>query len=253
MKKGKIILIEGTDGSGKNTQAHLLLVRLNREGIPCKLMSFPRYHTPTGRIVGQSYLGKEKEYWSGESGWFLDADGTDPKIASLYYAADRRAAIKDILKIINSGQNLILDRYYTSNMAHQGGKLETLQEREKMFKWIETLELDLLDIPKEDLTIFLHMPLNVSAKLREKRENITSEVLDAHEENISHIKRAEDTYCQLAKRSNWKTIECAPEGNFESLKTPGIIHEEVYEIVKNYFLEKPIKENNFTKSNLYTQ
>ncbi len=235
MKKGKIILIEGTDSSGKKTQTSLLMVRLNQEGIPCKLISFPRYHTPTGRVVGQSYLGKEKEYWTGESGWFLDADSLDPKIASLYYAADRRATIKDILKIINSGQNLILDRYYPSNMAHQGGKIENSNERKEVFEWIKKLELDLLELPKEDITIFLHMPTNIAVKLREKRGGITNEIADAHEENIEHLKRAEETYIQLAEIYNWHKIECVSDKTFESLKSPGEIHEEVYNIVKNYF------------------
>lgn len=139
MEKGKIITLEGTDGSGKRTQTDLLLERFRAEEIPVEIMSFPRYDTPTGRIVGQCYLGKEREHWKGDSGWLGEADKLDPKIASLYFAADRRAAVPDILKIINSGTNLILDRYYYSNMAHQGGKIEDSEERMKIFKWLSEL------------------------------------------------------------------------------------------------------------------
>jgi dTMP kinase len=233
-KKGKIILIEGTDCSGKQTQTELLLKKLNEEGIPCKLMSFPRYNTPTGRIIGQTYLGKEKDYWKGDSAWFGEADSLDPKIASLYYAADRKASAEEIYKIINSGCNLILDRYYTSNMAHQGGKIESSQEREEMFEWLRNLELDILKIPKEDIAIFLHMPLEVAQILRRNR---TEEKADGHENNAEHLKRAEKTYVELSKLYNWKKISCAPDKTTSSLKTPGEIHEEVYKIVKNYFEE----------------
>lgn len=233
-KRGKIILIEGTDCSGKKTQTELLLDRLNKESIPCKLISFPRYNTPTGRIIGQSYLGKERDYWKGDSAWFGEADSLDPKIASLYYAADRKASVDEINKILDSGCNLILDRYYTSNMAHQGGKLKSVEERKEMFEWIRNLELDILKLPKEDVTIFLHMPLEVAKILRNKREN-SGEKADSHELNFEHLKRAEETYIQLAEIYDWKIIECAPEKIIESLKSPENIHEEVYKIVKEFF------------------
>src|SRR5271157_500074 len=203
MNKGKIIILEGTDGSGKKTQANLLIERFRAEGIPFEMMSFPRYDTPTGRIVGQCYLGKEKSYWVGDSGWFGEADSLDPKVASLYYAADRRAAIPDILKIINSGTNLILDRYYYSNMAHQGGKIRDSEERMRIFEWLRKLELDLLELPKEDLVIFLHMPAEVAIELKKGME----EKRDSHE-NLEHMKRAEEAYLQLSRIHNWYTIEC---------------------------------------------
>lgn len=231
-KRGKIILIEGTDCSGKQTQTELLLERLNKEGISCKLMSFPRYKTPTGRIIGQSYLGKEKEYWQGDSGWFGEADSLDPKIASLYYAADRKAAVEEINKILESGFNLILDRYYTSNMAHQGGKIKNIEERKKIFSWIENLELETLKIPKEDLAIFLHMPREVSKILRQNR---TGENLDGHEINEEHLKRAEETYVQLSDLYGWKTIKCADK-TIGTLKTPEQIHEEVYKVVRDFLI-----------------
>jgi len=226
-KIGSLIVIEGTDASGKETQTKLLIDRLAKENIPCRQMSFPRYETPTGRIVGQCYLGKERTYWKGDSQWFGEADSLDPKVASLYYAGDRRAAIPEIKQIINSGTNLVLNRYYQSNMAHQGGKLKTKKQRDDMFRWLETLELKLLELPKEDLTIFLHMPTRVSIKLREGR----NEKADGHESNIDHLHRAEETYLQLADFYNWIKINCAPDGTIDSLRNQEDIHEEVYQSI----------------------
>ncbi|MBD3253341.1 thymidylate kinase [Candidatus Pacearchaeota archaeon] len=225
-KRGKIIVIEGTDCSGKETQASLLLERFEKEEIPIAKISFPAYGSPTGDIVGDCYLGKSKRT---QGGWFGDPDKIDPKVASLYYAADRRYFLEKIKSIINSGTNLIIDRYYMSNMAHQGGKIINKQEREKLFDWLENLELNLLALPKEDLTIFLYVPTEVAFELKNKRNIIA----DGHERNIEHIKRAETTYLELAKRYNWIKINCAPGGRFESLRNPKDIHEEVYKKVKD--------------------
>ena len=101
MKKGKLIVIEGTDGSGKKTQTQLLIKRLNLEGIPAEHMSFPRYGTPSGRIIGQCYLGKNG-LGEGDVAWFEEADKLDPLVASLYYAADRRLATPEIELILES-------------------------------------------------------------------------------------------------------------------------------------------------------
>ena len=134
MKKGKLIVIEGTDGSGKKTQTQLLIKRLNLEGIPAEHMSFPRYGTPSGRIIGQCYLGKNG-LGEGDVAWFEEADKLDPLVASLYYAADRRAAVPEMERILSSGTNLVLDRYYQSNMAHQGGKIESDSKRGAFFEF----------------------------------------------------------------------------------------------------------------------
>ncbi|MCL5018439.1 MAG: hypothetical protein M1416_01580 [Candidatus Pacearchaeota archaeon] len=223
MERGKLFVIEGTDFSGKNTQTKLLGERLKANNISYKTMDFPRYDTPTGRIIGQCYLGKEKDYWTGDSGWFGEADSLDPKVASLYYAADRRAAIPEINEILDSGTHLILDRYYQSNMAHQGGKIRDSKERLELFKWLERLELELLELPKEDITIFLHMPTEVAVKLRRDEKK------DLHEKNYGHRKRAETTYLQLADLYGWKKIECAPNNK---IRTPEDIAEEVYGFIK---------------------
>ncbi len=214
-EKGKIILIEGTDGSGKNTQAKKLVERLNQKGHSSEKMSFPRYDNPEGRIIGECYLGK------GGKSWFGDADSVNPIVASLYYAADRFAAKEKMEEILNSGKNLILDRYVESNMAHQGGKETDPSERNKIINYIEKLEYGLHRLPKPDLTFFLYMPFEQSEKLRK----IRGDVPDGHESNINHLKRAEEAYIELAEERGWRKINCTYEGN---LKTPEEIHEVVY-------------------------
>ncbi len=232
MERGKLIVIEGTDGSGKATQADILLLRMNAENMPAKKMSFPRYDLPSGRIVGQSYLGKDVDFygWGGDSGWFGDPDKVDFRVASMFYAADRVFATPEILDIVESGQHLILDRYYQSNMAHQGGKVLSPLAREEVFDYIESLELKLNQIPREDTTIFLYIPLDVALEMRMRRMEESGEKQDGHESNLEHLKRAEETYLQLFQRykDSWTKIDCSPDGTYEGLKSRKEIGEEIF-------------------------
>ena len=224
MKKGKLIVIEGTDCSGKETQTDLLVEALENEKISVFRFSFPNYSSPTGRIVGGPYLGKSYIC----DGWFLEeAPNVDPKVSSLYYAADRRYNISEINKHLEKGVNVLLDRYSFSNMAHQGGKLSDAKKRSEMFKWIEKLEFELLELPKPDIKIFLHMPYEASLILKKSRG--LKEDMDQNEKDEHHLKNAEQAYIELAKEYNFHTIECAIGDN---IKTIEAIHHEVYEIVK---------------------
>lgn len=131
MKKGKLIVVEGTDCSGKETQVKRAVARFKEMGLNIYNYSFPMYDTPTGRIVGGPYLGKSYIC----EGWFPEgATNVDALAASAYYAADRRYNIGIINKHLENGDIVILDRYVESNMAHQGGKLKTPEERTKCIK-----------------------------------------------------------------------------------------------------------------------
>ena len=221
--RGKLIVIEGTDCSGKETQTNILVENLRKNNIPIESFSFPAYNTPTGKIVGGPYLGKKYIC----EGWFEEkASNVDPKVASLYYAADRRYNIGIINNYLDKGINVILDRYSYSNMAHQGGKIQDKQERIKMYEFIETLEFDLLELPKVDVAVFLHMPVECTLKLKQNRP----EEADQHEIDVHHLENAEKVYLELAERYNFSTIEC---GNSEYIKTIEEISKEVFEIVKN--------------------
>ena len=199
--KGKLIVIEGTDCSGKETQTKSLVKRLEKDNIPCVRLCFPNYDSPTGKIVGGPYLGKDYIC----DGWFKEgAANVDPKVSSLYYAADRKYNVKNIEELINKGINVILDRYVYSNLAHQGGKLSDKEERFTMYNWLDKLEFDLLELPQADIKVFLHMPYEISCELKKNRE----EKPDQHELSKEHLLMAENAYKEIAKLYSFKTIEC---------------------------------------------
>ena len=219
--KGKIIVIEGTDCSGKQTQSELLVERLNKDGIKCVSFSFPCYDTPTGKIVGGAYLGKPEICPS----FFEDAVKLDPKIACLYYAADRKYNIGRIQEYVDKGYYVILDRYVTSNLAHQGCKIEDKDERFYMYQWIDKLEYWLLELPKPDKTIFLHVPYDFSKELEKNRQ-----FLDEHEKSPEHLKNAERAYVELSQLYNWDTIECVQDNKLRSIED---INNEIYMKIVN--------------------
>lgn len=221
--KGKLIVIEGTDCSGKETQTKLLVEKLEKENIKCVRFSFPNYDSPTGKIVGGPYLGKDYIC----NGWFEEgAVNVDPKVSSLYYAADRKYNIGKINDLINSGVNVILDRYLYSNLAHQGGKIKEKKERLEMYKWLEKLEFDLLELPHADIRVFLHMPYEVSLELKKNRE----EALDQHEASMEHLLMAEESYKEIANIYEFKTIECNKGKNPRSIYE---INNDLYNFVYN--------------------
>ena len=220
--KGKIIVIEGTDCSGKETQSKKLEEYLKQSGKKCKRFYFPNYESPTGKIVGGPYLGKE-EY--GESYFKEGAVNVDPHVICLYYAADRKYNMTEIEKYLNKGYYVILDRYTTSNLAHQGSKIHDKDERFNMYQWIDKLEYWLLGLPKPDKTIFLHMPYEYSLELKKNRE-----FLDEHEKSPEHLKLAEEAYIELSELYNWDRIECVKAN---TIRTVEDINDEIMELVKD--------------------
>lgn len=207
---GKIIVIEGTDCSGKETQSKLLEERLNKKGKKCIRFGFPMYDTPTGKIVGGAYLGKPE---IGPSLFREGAVNVDPHVISLYYAADRKYNLPKIQKYLDKDYYVILDRYTTSNLAHQGSKIHDKEERFNMYQWIDKLEYWLLGLPKPNKTIFLHVPLDYTLELRKNREFI-----DEHEASPEYLKRAEESYLELSELYNWDKIECIRDNKLRSVE-----------------------------------
>ena len=212
----KLIVIEGTDCSGKETQSKLLFERLKKENKKVVRFSFPMYETSTGKIIGGPYLGKK----SISDSWFKDPVSVDPKVASLYYAADRKFNINIINEYLENDYIVLLDRYVTSNMGHQASKIKDEEKRLELYKWLEKLEYDLLELPRPDKTIFLHMPYVFSIKLSQNRDE-----LDAHENDENHLRNAEIAYIEIAELYNFNVISCIENGE---LKTIEAISEEVY-------------------------
>ncbi len=225
---GKIIVIEGTDCSGKETQAKLLEKRLNDLGKKSINFSFPMYDTPTGKIIAGPYLGKE----GFEESYFPEgAADVDPEVAMLLFAADRIYNIDKIEEDLESNEVVILDRYVESNMAHQGGKITDEQTRKDLYNKIDKLEYGMLSVPRPDLTIFLYMPYEYACILKQNR----AEKPDGHENSKEHLINAEKAYLELAEMYNYKIVNCVKDG---LIRTKEEIAEEVYEIVNEYVNNK---------------
>lgn len=231
--RAKLIVIEGTDCSGKETQTKLLVSKLNDIGNTCVRFSFPNYDSPTGKIVGGPYLGKSyiSECWFPEG-----AINVNPKVTSLYYAADRLYNIDKINNLLNEGVNVILDRYVYSNLAHQGCKIEDKSERLKMYDWLNELEFNLLGLPEADIKVFLYMPYEVSLELKKGR----LEEPDQHESSKEHLINAENAYKEIAQIYNFKTIICSKDSAPRKIED---ISDELY----NYVLD--IIDNKIKKIN----
>lgn len=220
--RGKLIVIEGTDCSGKETQTNLLIERLKEDGVEICKFSFPMYDTPTGKIVGGPYLGKDYIC----DGWFDEgAVNVNPKVASLYFAADRLYNINKIYDMLNNGYNVVLDRYVYSNMAHQGGKLLDAVARQNMYEFIDILEFGLLELPHADIKVFLHMPYELACELKKNRD----EKPDQHELSKEHLINAEKSYLEIAKRYDFKTIDCYDNNKVKTIED---INETLYSYVK---------------------
>lgn len=226
-KRSKLIVIEGSDCSGKTTQINLLIEKLKQERIDFALFDFPDYTTPTGKIV-KMYLNNE----------FGPANAVPPRIASLFYAQDRYSQKDKIERALNEGKIVILDRYVESNMGHQGGKIQDKAEREEFFKWLEDLEYGNFSLPRPDAVIFLYVPFSVSQILKkrrvekQRREGKAEKKEDGHEDDIEHLKNAEKSYLHLADFYGWTKINCAPDGTINSLRKPEDIGKEVWQRVR---------------------
>ena len=220
---GKFIVIEGTDCSGKETQSKLLVSKLTSLGKKAIRITFPNYDSPTGRIIGGPYLGKEEI----SPCWFSEgAVNVDPKVACLYYAADRKYNEKEILKYLKDDYFVICDRYISSNMAHQGSKIHDDNERFNMYQWIDKLEYWLLGLPKPDKTIFLHVPYSYAFELKKNRIS-----LDEHEKSEEHLKNSEVAYLELSSFYNWININCIKDKRIRDIED---INEEIINNIKEY-------------------
>ena len=243
MNRAKILVIEGTDGSGKETQSKKLVEYLKSLNIKVKCYSFPVYSSATGKIVGGSYLGKPE---ISPSFFEETSANVDPLVSSLYYAADRRYNfLNEIESELYKNDIIILDRYVTSNMGHQACKAKTKKERDKILKFIETLEFDLCELPRPDKVIFLHMPFEATKELRKDRVSG-----DGNENNESHLRHAEKNYVSISKIYNWHYINCIKTKKYKSIediKSIDEISDEIKIVVDKFLKEKCNSINKMTR------
>ncbi|MCH4179469.1 MAG: deoxynucleoside kinase [Megasphaera sp.] len=218
--KGKLIIIEGGDGSGKATQAKLLTERLQREGKQVRSLSFPDYDSESSALV--------KMYLRGDFG--KDADSVNPYAASAFYAVDRFASYQMKWKqFIQQGGIVIADRYTTSNMLYQMIKIEDEVARKEYLDWLCDFEFHRLGLPEPDLVILLDMPLDVTERLMAGRQGKTGgKTGDIHEKNEKFLYKCHAAYGTLAQYYGWQTISCARNQAVRSIED---IHEEVYHTV----------------------
>ena len=220
MHKGKLIVIEGTDCSGKQTQTDILVNNLKKLGYKAISFGFPNYASPTGKIIGEAYLGK-----NGSSYFTEGILNVNPKISSLYYAADRAYNIEIINKYLENDYIVVLNRYVESNMAFQGGKIKDIKKRNLMYEWLDNLEFVLLDLPRPDYVLFLYLPFEFVCTLKEK---------EGKSANVNLLHSAEIAYLELATIYEYEKINCLKNNEFRSIND---IADEILVKVKTY-LEK---------------
>jgi dTMP kinase len=217
-KTGRLIVVEGVDGSGKATQTAKIYERLLKEGYKVKKVEYPRYDNSSSELV--------KMYLRGEFG--DKAKDVNPYIASTFYAADRYASYKqDYEDFYKDGGIVIADRYTTSNMVHQAGKINDKAERNKFLNWLWDFEFKLYGLPIPDLVFFLDIPPEFNEKLMDGRKNKFSggEKKDIHERDINHLTESYNNACQLVDMYNWIRIGCIKNDELRSIDD---IHEEIY-------------------------
>ena len=208
---GKILVIEGIDGSGKETQSKMLVNYLNQHGYKAIEFSFPMYETPTGKIFETCVLDKNGPSWFPEGYHNLD-----PELVCLYTAADRKYNSAKITNYLEKDYIVVLNRYTSSNMAHQASKYANSDDRFYMYQWIDKLEYWLLKLPKPDYTILLKMPYNYL-------EQVTFAF--KHNDDDAVFK----AYLELAELYNWDKIECVSDNKIKSKEE---IHLEILELLK---------------------
>jgi len=230
--KGKFIVIDGTDGSGKATQTRLLAEKLIQAGFQVEIADFPQYNIKSAGLV--------EEYLSGKYG---SPEQVGPYRASIFYACDRYDASFKIKQWLRQGKVVISNRYVTANMGHQGGKIKNPLERKHFFDWLYQLEYEIFNIPKPDLTVILHVPAQISQTLARQRLKLdwTDKTNDIHQDSLIHLKNAEQTYLQIAKAfPNFALIECAPDGRILSREQ---INNLVWRQIKRLFERFPVSPN----------
>lgn len=207
MKKGRLIVIEGIDGSGKTLQAKLLVKRLRREGFKVRAMKFPQY--------GKSYWSDQLivPYLNGKFGSDVEEDAY---LSSLGYALEREEYKGKIRKWIEEGYMVVCDRYADSNKIHQMSKLKTRRGKDKFEKWIATLEYKMFGIPYPDTVIYLEMGLKTAFMLSKGRDRkyMDGQDTDIHESDIKHLRNARNEGLRLCKKyANWIKIDSMRNGN----------------------------------------
>jgi len=216
---GKLIVFEGTDGTGKSTQFALLTKRLQDEGTDFRKLQFPQYLEPSSALI--------RMYLNGEFG--ENPDDVNAYAASTFYAVDRYASYVRVWRDYYAAGGLVLsDRYTTSNAVHQGGKVPA-GARKDFFTWLYDFEYGKMGLPKPDLVLCLDMPVEMAEQLMRQREQDTGTEADIHERDEAYLMECRRTAREAAAYYGWTVISCARDGKLRSIEDIG---EEIYGYVK---------------------
>ena len=212
---GKLIVIEGTDGSGKSTQFRLLTDRLESEQVKFQKLVFPQYSEPSSALI-RMYLG-------GEFG--KSPSDVNAYAASAFYSVDRYASYRKVWgKWYEEGGLVVSDRYTTSNAVHQASK-EPEDKREDFLNWLYDFEYDKLGLPRPDLVIYLDVPTDFTEKMLRHRESETNTHADIHEQDMQYLATCRRMGRTAAEHYGWTVIRCVRDGAMRSMED---IHEEIY-------------------------
>lgn len=212
--QGRLIVFEGTDGSGKATQSALLCQELERRGIPFRKLEFPRYQEASSALI--------RLYLDGAFG--SDPNDVNAYAASTFYSVDRYASYKqDWGGFYESGGLLIADRYTTSNAVHQTAKLPP-EERDTFLDWLFDFEYRLLGLPEPTRVLYLDMPTEATEQMMRRREAATHTKADIHEQDEAYLRRCRENAAYVVARCGWTRIDCAKDGAPRSIDD---IHNEV--------------------------
>ena len=220
MAKGKLIVLEGIDGSGKSAQYRRLCARFDEAGMAYHHIVFPRYDQESSALI--------RMYLNG-------AFGTHPSdvnayAASTFFAVDRYASYRtDWGEIYENGGLILSDRYTTSNAIHQGSKLPEA-ELPAFFDWLYDLEYGKMGLPRPDLVLYLDMPTEITEKMMRSREAATGTHADIHEQDEAYLKSCREAAREIVKDCGWTVIHCAKG---DAPRTVEDIHNEVYKTVKS--------------------
>ena len=213
---GKLYVIEGVDGSGKATQTEQLYQALLAQGKTVRKVSFPDYDSPSSSLI--------KMYLNGEFG--TDPQSVNAFATSVFFAVDRFASFrKDWQEFYQNGGIIIADRYVTSNLVHQAGKISDAAEKEHYIQWLSDLEYNIFGLPKPDCVIFLDMPPAYSLKLRQQRNELKQGLsADIHEADQTYLQNAYENAIGIAKHQQWHTISCVADNEIRTVED---IHAEI--------------------------
>ena len=207
--KGKLIVIEGGDGSGKGTQSALLKTYFEEHAIPYAYVDFPDYDSIYGKLIGKFLRGE-----------FGTIEEVSPYLVSTIFALDRSLVKTQIETYLEEGKIVLANRYVTSNIAHQGSKFTNKEELNKFIEWIKNLEYTILEIPKEDIVIYLHVPWQIALELtrtKESRAYLKGNSEDIQEKDEKHRQESENMYKYLAETNrHWHTLDCTKNGTILS-------------------------------------